>query len=175
MNFPLSPILSIPLAGMIFLLASCEQPGSSSGKSVLQRDSNSEPSSRKAQEIETSSKVDRKADVVVDSAGTDQVVVAQNNDVIIKGEGGGVIMVSGRCRNLLIHSGNTEVYCEKADQIEIHGDSNSVVLGSVAKGTVSGNRNKVIWESTPGGESPVLTASGQDNEVRKIEAADQRF
>lgn len=101
--------------------------------------------------------------IVVTAKDGDQIVVADDDNVTVKGNGG-IVMISGRCDKLKLESNKTEVYCDVAKDITITGDGNSVTLGTVSSGMISGNGNNIIYESSfTSGIEPNIKSTGEGN------------
>ncbi len=102
----------------------------------------------------------------IDATNGEKILLAENQDITIRGSKG-VVMISGQCKTLEILGSNLEIYCDVADMVEVKGDSNKLVIGSIGAGDLTGNENSLSWEKSTQEETPEIKSSGNSNDIAK--------
>lgn len=106
--------------------------------------------------------------IVVSQDSTNRIINSNGRDVEIKSDNS-VIVISGGCGTLLLTGANNQVQCDSADEVDVVGHNNTVVVGVVGSGLIAGNQNALSWGSGLKGFDPNVRSTGLDNTMERLE------
>jgi len=100
--------------------------------------------------------------------GANRIIEAKGRDVVLSGDNG-VFVITGGCGRLALSGGKNQIQCDSVAQIEVVGDGNTLILGSVGGGRIRGNGNNLSWGSGVDGFSPIVESFGTNNSMKRLE------
>ncbi|MDF1756118.1 MAG: DUF3060 domain-containing protein [Verrucomicrobiales bacterium] len=112
--------------------------------------------------------INRDDTVKISEDSPNRIIDAGGKDVEITGNDG-VIVISGGCGKLTLKGRNNQVQCDTVKKIEITGDENTLILGSMGGGVIRGSGNDLSWGSGFDGLSPIVESFGEDNTMMRLE------
>jgi len=108
------------------------------------------------------------APILVEKNSANQIIAADGRDVIVSGKDG-VIIISGGCGKLTLSGENNQVQCDVVKTVEIIGNQNVLILGSLGNGVISGARNELAWGRGLDGQTPDVSSTGTGNTIKRLE------
>lgn len=106
--------------------------------------------------------------ITVSNNNATRIIEAKGEDVNIEGDDG-LILITGGCRILTIRGKTNQIQVDSADEIVIEGDGNNVASGKLGRGRISGNNNKLSWQSGMiAGMNPIIQTTGVNNETKLV-------
>jgi VWFA-related protein len=108
------------------------------------------------------------APILVEKNSSNQIIAADGRDVVVSAKDG-VIIISGGCGKLTLSGENNQVQCDVVKDVEIPGNQNVLILGSLGKGLISGSRNQLAWGRGLDGNTPEVNSTGNENTVKRLE------
>lgn len=112
--------------------------------------------------------VDINVPIVVDEDLANRIIAANGRDVFVEGDSG-VIVITGGCGKLSISGDRNQVQCDSSTEVDVTGHKNTLILGIVGSGSITGDDNVVAWGAGLRGGDPVVATTGLNNEVDRLE------
>jgi hypothetical protein len=106
--------------------------------------------------------------ILVEGDNTSRIIMADEREVEVRGNNC-VIVICGGCARLKLAGEKNQIQCDSVSQVNIAGDLNTLVLGVMGRGVITGNRNIISWGEGMGGSSPIAETTGQGNEIGRLE------
>ncbi len=111
---------------------------------------------------------DETAPINVKADSANRIIEAKGRDVVITGNQG-VFVITGGCGILTLNGGKNQIQCDSVAQIEITGDGNILILGSIGGGRIRGSGNNLSWGRGLDGFSPIVESFGTNNSMKRLE------
>jgi Protein of unknown function (DUF3060) len=127
-----------------------------------------EPKPAVAAAVIASEDSDKKNPIKISEEKANRIIEAQGRDVVLTGSEG-VFVITGGCGRLTLNGEKNQIQCDSVAQIEVVGDGNTLILGSVGGGRIQGSGNNLSWGRGVDGFSPIVESFGTNNSMKRLE------